>query len=75
MRSFTTWGATIEGIETLDGKKFTITKWRKKHFPETKNPLDDKKQSILRSIESFKRRISDLEEDLKNIDSEYVNWT
>ena len=74
LRCFDQWNENIEGLESLDGKRFTLTKWRKKHFPETKSPLEDRIDSIHRSISSFTRRINQESDDLKTIRSKYVEW-
>jgi hypothetical protein len=61
----------IEALEAPNGKRFVITDWRRKHFPDTLDRLADRKVSIEREIAFLKRRIREEQAKLKCVDAEY----
>ncbi len=64
----------IEGLETASGKKMTLTKWRKKHFPDTLSPLDEEIKRLSSRIEQAQNSISRAITDLSKVQSEYTDW-
>jgi len=75
LRSFDEFDGTIEGLVSIEtGKAFLINVWRKKHYPETKSVLEQKKEIIKARIESAKRNIFSWEEDLNRLDRSYIDW-
>jgi hypothetical protein len=73
LRYFDAWGETIEGLEAPDGRRFVLTEWRRRHWPKmVKSPLEERRESLERSIESHLRRVREMEEELRRIDAEYV---
>jgi hypothetical protein len=74
LRCFGFLNDNIEGLETLDGKKFTISTWRKKHFTNASNPLEQRFKHLVSEINHARRQIKEAEQDLAQLDSEYTNW-
>lgn len=76
LRSFDSYNEYIEGLEAIpSGKRFTLTAWRKKHFPsKTVSKLEERTNSLKSSIESYKRRIREIQAQLKNLKNIYVDW-
>lgn len=69
-------GGSIEGVESETGGRFTLTDWRRKHWPErATTPLDDRREVLHRSIESAAERIKQASRDLVNLGSEYHAWS
>lgn len=64
----------IEGLETEDGKRFTITSFAKKHDLTTQSRLERETQSRLLTIESLQFRIQRELEALKELESQYIDW-
>lgn len=75
LRSFPGYGADIEGLE-VDGRRFTITEFRRKHWPGKEwDPLVMKRQRLLDHIESLARRQGDLVRDVNTSGDGYVDWS
>ncbi len=75
LRNSNSWGEMIEGLESLDGKRFTHYSWRKRLFPEhTKHPLEEKKNRIINLIGSLKRQLADAEHNLLVIEDNFIDW-
>ncbi len=74
LRCFSHWNEPIEGLETLDGKRFTLFSWRKKHFPNSKSPYEERISSLKNRIASDMRRIDDAYKELRKIHTEYTDW-
>lgn len=73
LRSWPGWG-DIEGLE-VDGRRFTITGFRQKLWPEKSwDPLKEKAESLMRSIQSNAQRIDDLTTQLGRVRDGYVDW-
>jgi hypothetical protein len=65
----------LEGLESADtGRRFLLTRWRRKHFPETASPLDDRRASMTAAIERHERENSRLRAQRLNLEVQYVNW-
>jgi len=64
----------IEGLETISGKRMTLTSWRKKHFSETLSPLDNEIKKLSSRIEQAQNSISRAIADLSKVQSEYTDW-
>lgn len=76
LRCFDTWNTPIEGLETENGEIFTITDFRHKHVPgKIVTPLENKKTDLLSTISWATGRIKQAEQDLKEIEKEYVAWS
>lgn len=74
LRSWPGWGSNIEGIE-VDGRRFTVTGFTRKHWPEkAKSALEAKEESIRCSIYSNASRIQDLSLELTRVRKNYVEW-
>lgn len=75
LRCFSSWNENIEGLESVDTKKrFIISKWRRKHFPNSDNPLQAKINRLQSDIVCAERRITDAERELKTIKDKYTSW-
>ena len=74
LRCFGFWNDAIEGLEAEDGKRFTITSWRKKHFCDVKDPLENRIQNIKSDIFSGLRRVKSSREELKTVKKDYTDW-
>lgn len=74
LRSWPRWGSNIEGLE-VDGRRFTITGFRKKHWPDkTKSPLLDEQDRIQRDIDWHGRRVQEQIRALQTLEDGYVDW-
>lgn len=75
LRCWPTWGTTIEGLENTAGDRFTMTKFRRLHWPEKKwDPLEDAVQRAKSSIAHLTRRINEETAGLDKLRTEYVDW-
>ena len=74
LRSFDEFSANIDGLETINGVRFLHTVWKRKHFPDTKTPLEERIELLKNNIEVYKNNISSTRAKLKNIKSRYINW-
>lgn len=72
--SFPGWNGTIEGLEGPTGKRFTITGWRRKHFPDTKTPLQQRIEDLEQSRVQAKRTIAGVALALSKVEREFVDW-
>lgn len=67
--------ATIEGLESIDGRgRFTLTGWRRRHWPETPSTLEAERERLRSRKESLRRAFIDACRDLEKIESEHVDW-
>jgi hypothetical protein len=71
LRCFDEWNSIIEGLETESGARFINFQWRKKHFPETKSPLEERREHLQRRIALGQRQISEELKELSNLDASY----
>jgi hypothetical protein len=62
LRCFDTWNSPIEGLESTSGKRFVLTDWRRKHWPEIEilDPLEER-------IAAMKRDLARLRQDAKDL--------
>lgn len=75
LRSWPTYGSTIEGVE-VGGKRFTITGFRRKVVPErAPTPLEQKTEILRADIDRAARNIQDLNRRLASVVDGYVDWT
>ena len=65
----------IVGLESLNGKRFTLYAWRKKHWPEkTQTVLEERRESIRREIEWLERRLREERVKFQEAAEGYVDW-
>jgi hypothetical protein len=74
LRCFEEMHTPIEALEAPSGKRFVLTAWRKKHFPETKDPLTGKRESIEGNISFLQRRVAEEKTRLAHLDNKYHEW-
>lgn len=76
LRSFPIHNEPIEGLETLKGKRFTITQFRRRWHPGEYdgNVLDDRIKSYKQEIVHHERRITWAKEAIDRAASEFVDW-
>jgi hypothetical protein len=74
LRCFDHFGSNIEGL-MVGKKKFTLTSWRRKHWPdETKTPLETKIDRLYSDIRWAERRIVEAKKELMVVKNKYVDW-
>jgi hypothetical protein len=71
--NFPYWNDPIEGLESLDGRRFTITKFARQ-FDEVASPLQRRKESLNRDIAHIERRILETKLSLKKLDDDFTSW-
>ena len=76
LKNFGGYEESINGIESVDtGFRFTHYKWRKELFPEqTKDPFEERAESIKASIINMERDIIEKKKALANLKSKYKAW-
>lgn len=77
LKSFGGHNENIEGLESVDThKRFTITGFRRKHFPGHKpnNRLEERIQDIKDDIARAKQTIKNRQEALKHVKDDYIDW-
>jgi hypothetical protein len=74
LRCSTEWNTPIEGLETESGRRFLLTEWRKKHFPETKSALEDERNRLKHNLESVQVRENRIREQLRTLDARHKTW-
>lgn len=75
LRCWPAYGADIEGLE-VDGRRFTITDFRRKHWPEkARDQLTNKTEAIRRDIDYHARRIREQVAALERASDGYVEWS
>lgn len=62
----------IEALVAPSGAMFVITEWRRKHWPDYLDPLEDERHRQKVSIERLRKQIRRAEADLKTLDSRYT---
>jgi hypothetical protein len=73
--SFGTYSDPIEGIESVKtGRRFLHQTWRKQHFPETPDVLEEKRASILREIAWAEGRAAEERVRLATVGQKFVDW-
>lgn len=75
LRCWDTWNTPIEGLE-VDGKRFTITKFRRYCWPELNilDPLEMREKELRSSIRHIAKRIERDMDDLEEVRRDYVDW-
>lgn len=75
LRSWPEWDSDIEGIE-VDGKRFTITDFGRKHWPaRARTQLEKRRERLLHDIQHHARRIAEDTARLEHLGDEYVEWS
>ena len=74
LRCFGGWNEPIEGLEAESGRRFILTEWRRKFWPDSKSPLEARRMSTKATIASLERRIREEQVKLDALDAEYVEW-
>ena len=75
LRCFPGFNTEIEGLESPSGRRFTLTGFVRKHWPEkAKSPLDRKRDSILSTIAWAERRVKEERQALAILARDYVDW-
>lgn len=73
--SFGEWNDPIEGLEAPSGKRFTISGFRKRHFPDKfKSALEEEQESLRLDIQWATRRIAECNAKLKTLNDNYIDW-
>jgi hypothetical protein len=75
LRSFDCWNEYIEGIETLDGKRFTHTDFRYDVHGRKDTVLEQRKKDMEERIARHHEDIKRLKEEMKHLDDDYVPWS
>ena len=76
LRQFSGWNEPIYGLESeITGRKVTLTSIRQALgvVPEASG-LEARRQTLHRSIEYFKRRVLETQNELLQIEADYVDW-
>lgn len=72
LRCFDESSAPIQGLESgMTGKKFVIATWARKHFPDTLDPLDARRQILRDQIVHDRRRLREKEDELAQLAKNY----
>lgn len=75
LRCWDGWGSDIEGLE-VDGRRFTITDFRRIHWPtQTKTQLENARDRLRRDIDFHARRIREDVQRLETVANGYVDWS
>lgn len=74
LRCWDTHGAMIEGLETLDGKRFTKTAWAREVLGDTSDPLTREMSSLQREISFLTRRIEQTQDLITQRVLTYKAW-
>lgn len=73
LRCFDSYNEAIEGIE-VDGRRFTITRWRRKHEPDVPTVLQAREQKLQDTIDRHQRCIRDAFMELHQLRTHYTDW-
>ena len=66
---------SIEGLEAPDGKRFTMTSFRRRHWPEMDHSvIAARKASLIGTINWAERRASEARADLAKLTDGFVDW-
>lgn len=74
LRCFDCYSGDIEGIETMEGLRFTKTGWCRRMGFVTDTALERNRKSTESHINALRRQIADQERKLRNLDESYVDW-
>jgi hypothetical protein len=65
---------SIEGIEAPSGKRFTITGWRRRYYPEhTLSPTGRRRKALKENLQCHRRRVTEIEAQLDNLEH-LIDW-
>jgi len=65
---------TIEGLETMGGFRFTLTKFSRKYYKDVKSPLEKREEHLRNEIVQLQERIKSNRSTLKNLKKTYTDW-
>lgn len=68
IKLFGGWNDTIDALESEDGKVFSLYSWRKKHFPDTKSPVEERIQSAKSTARWAQRRLDEANAEIKTLE-------
>lgn len=74
LRCFDSLSTQIEGLEAETGARFMLTSWRRRHWPETKSPLEEARASLESTLDHLRRRLAETSRDLNSVSSRYFDW-
>jgi len=75
LRSFSGRNESIEGLETMDGRRFTATDFFRRYLGKpVPSVLEKRRESIQSTIASLTRRINDETRTLAQLEADYVEW-
>lgn len=75
LRCFSGFGAYIDGIETMDGKRLTRHGWVRKNLdPDTPTPLEIERDARRRALAAHRRAVLEYEARLSSVSDDYVDW-
>ncbi len=75
LKAFDTWNEDVVGLMSFDtGDKMTVNSWRKSAGYPVKLIIDEKRESMRRSIENWRNRIWEEEKRLRELDQHYREW-
>ena len=75
LRCFGTNNDPIEGLEAPSGKRFTLTGFRKRHYPEhAKSRLEEEKERLQREMAWAGRRRDEAADRLATVGEQFVDW-
>lgn len=66
---------TIEGLEAPDGRRFTITGWRRKQGLDFPSPLEQRRESLRRDIAEATRCIETATRQMAALAEGYTDWS
>lgn len=72
LRCFDGLNEPIEALESARGRRFIISAWRRKHYPDSPNPLAARKAHIQNDIALYTKRIAEARQRLERLDAEYT---
>jgi hypothetical protein len=64
----------IEGLETLDGQRFTLTQFSRYYEPKTKSRLERKQEDLEREITMAQERMTRAIEAKLSLAKRYTDW-
>jgi hypothetical protein len=75
LRNFEHYNCPIEGLEAMSGKRFTLTAFIRKHWPDkAQSPLERERQRHEQEIVFLQRRLKEERSRLACVDEGYVDW-
>lgn len=75
LRSFSGWGGTIEGLESVDtGTRFTFTNYRRSRGYDAPSPLDEALKGVLSDVLRAQKVLREAEARVAELKADYVEW-